>query len=689
MKRTKSFRNHRFSNGVVIVMVALLALSVGTAQGRDGFQGREASYMPVKSPSAKLSILEATRLAVEHDPAIFQARQESLQKRAVARQAAGVFDATLTVTASLELAQHELSSIERMSAPAEGNRLLFWLLQDVFDRVAYDLREELDRQDQEFERGTGWAYVPCSAIPGGIDISIGGQPFCFSGRDAANRQLTLGLIDAFSDPLDPDSQTAAENLRMIFRNQVENIIDLLLYNAVIARRTLRRLGTLPEIDERVDVTLDFKYSKGFRSGLVISPELMIMASRENYAGKPMSPAYGGKGVPDSFTSILGVTVDIPLGKGRGVKSTGAAERAAWLNYDASVATQAHTISQSVLGTVQAYWGVVAAQESLELLKQSAATQNQLLEIAEALFEGEEIARVDLDQVRARVASMNAFVAQGRQSLLQARVSLANEIGFEVDKVDDAPLAKDGLPEVPASEVIKGWKLGDLVDVAIANRSDLRSARMLRESGQVLAEAARRDLKRTTDLSVVLAYSALHEGESPVAPMGWASGLEGVLAGGMTGPSGQVNLNIDWPFKNNLAKGSYAEARATAHRAEIDARNMKRVISAKVEELLGALRQAAAEIERLEASVGYYRETLEAEVEKFKAGEATAIDVVLTEEQVTSAQLGLVAAKQAFATLMTELRYELGNLIAFRQDQATIVVEEVQPVGHKFAVRPAV
>ena len=51
-----------------------------------------------------------------------------------------------------------------------------------------------------------------------------------------------------------------------------------------------------------------------------------------------------------------------------------------------------------------------------------------------------------------------------------------------------------------------------------------------------------------------------------------------------------------------------------------------------------------------------------QVEKFKLGQATAVDLILTEERQTSAVLSLISAKQRYAVLLARLRYELGVLV---------------------------
>ena len=92
----------------------------------------------------------------------------------------------------------------------------------------------------------------------------------------------------------------------------------------------------------------------------------------------------------------------------------------------------------------------------------------------------------------------------------------------------------------------------------------------------------------------------------------------------------------------------------------------------------SLRKAADEVQQRQASVDFYRQALGNEVEKFKLGQATAVDLILTEEEQTSALLSLVSAKQRYAVLLARLRYELGVLVNGRIEDGRIIIEQVDP-----------
>jgi outer membrane protein TolC len=84
--------------------------------------------------------------------------------------------------------------------------------------------------------------------------------------------------------------------------------------------------------------------------------------------------------------------------------------------------------------------------------------------------------------------------------------------------------------------------------------------------------------------------------------------------------------------------------------------------------LRALRSAQTlpdTIERLrqtEQSVKLYQSTIQSEVERFKAGESTLIDTLLTQQQYSDAQFSLVAARQDLALAIAQLRFETATLL---------------------------
>ena len=72
--------------------------------------------------------------------------------------------------------------------------------------------------------------------------------------------------------------------------------------------------------------------------------------------------------------------------------------------------------------------------------------------------------------------------------------------------------------------------------------------------------------------------------------------------------------------------------------------------------------ARTRVGHAQSAVTALEQTGTAEVDRFRAGEVTVIDVLVTEAQQTDAQLALVAAEQDLATLIARLRFESGTLV---------------------------
>ena len=61
-------------------------------------------------------------------------------------------------------------------------------------------------------------------------------------------------------------------------------------------------------------------------------------------------------------------------------------------------------------------------------------------------------------------------------------------------------------------------------------------------------------------------------------------------------------------------------------------------------------------------VGFYKNIYDADVERYRTGDATLIDTVLTQQQQTEAMLTLVAARAQLAHLVAQLRFQTGTLV---------------------------
>jgi outer membrane protein TolC len=677
---------HPFKASVLLLTVGVLCAGASwlCAGAQDRGPDNLSRWEPASSSGDPISLLEATRLTLAHDPGLRQARERALQQLGSVQASKGVFDLAWRGGFTLNLETTLLT--DSMRQGEADRRTLARAVAIAFEDAAEDLDDWLSDPNREFpdcrdliELGEDYPEVVFDIeLPSGEVITLSAfiQRYCEYDADHLMQLLVIARA------LGVDTSAIEERLAEI-TNIEEEVLDLLRLVASSARQTLRQMGVEPEFNDRTSLTLDLGLSKAYRSGIVFSPGLRLDAVRDDYRGKPLAAGSGGRGFPETITSNFSLALSVPLAKGRGKVSTAAAERASRHTYRAALYSEAHAAATSVRTTAEAYWRLLAAQERVELQRRSASTSARLLEIGQGLVAADELASADLVQVEARVSETRAQLMQARLELLQARLELADAVGAVVRRMEDAPLAADSWPELPAANGLATWGAGELAGIAVTRRSDAVAARWREQSARVLADGARADLRRRADLSLTVSYRGLDElewerGESMSNVEDLFGAYGDALFGYSPGPSAKLGFTFELPFGNNQAEGRYEQARSTFHQSHIRLVNLERIIGTRVEELKHTLGRAILEIERRQASTAAYERLLEAEIEKFESGLTTVVDVILTEDEVISAQLGLLATRESAALLLTELRYELGALVLSRVDEDRVVVEEVWP-----------
>jgi outer membrane protein TolC len=486
---------------------------------------------------------------------------------------------------------------------------------------------------------------------------------------------SLGLDEAIQVALefDPDIRSAHQQSRFdagVLRQNTGLFDTSFVCNLGLDVQS----NEIDDVADRLDVTslsFDLGLQKLYRNGVSITPAIEVDSFRTEYVG-------GGDELTDENTSsAVKLQLDVPLGKGRGKVSTGAAERAARFDFEAALESEAHAGSISALRASLAYWSVVAAQERLDLLDRSVEANRRIVEIGKALVDAGEMVEGDLAQTRARLAEVRAQYVSARLALLQARLALADAMGIVVKRADEAPVAADGWPELPGDDAIAAIDGTRLAEIALSNRRDLAAARLDSESAATLARAARSDLAVTTDLSVTVAYRGF-DGDNYLLG-GWGE----ALFGWYPGPSAIVSLGFDWPFGNNVARGRLAQTTSAEHVASIRERDLERVITNNIDKLAGSLLEAVREVKDREAASEYNDAMVKSELEKFQLGESGVVNMIFTEQEQIFQLLSLATARQNLASLLSQLRFETGILVQHRIENDSVVVDGLALTGYEF------
>jgi outer membrane protein TolC len=602
-----------------------------------------------------MALVEAMEYSVGADPNIRQAEQFRIASFGVVEQNAGPFNTRLGFNFAYDGTRTYLNEAQLLAESQK--RTLFRELAEITQRVANDLQDQLG--------GTDFVWADC---PAGLDITFGDTPICISGRTQAIFELYYGLADAIN------YQEVADGLVEANLLAAANAVDVLNITAFSQRSNLRNIGTMPIIDGTLTTAFDLRFTKLFRNGIVIEPGLLLDGFQSNYVGKPASPAFGGKSGVDSVRSVLGLTVDIPLAKGRGKVATAASENAAKESAEAALADEAFAIAVSVEGTALAYWDLAAFQALLELQQNSEGIQAELLGIGEVLVEADEYAEGDLYFVRGRLELTRGRVASARESVVNARVALADVMGQALVSVDEAPLAADSLPEVPAENIDSPVAIDALVDEALLRRFDVAAARYRRGAADYLAKGAAFDVKRRVDLRFGVGYAGLYEGGDTTKFDDLATGWWEAVSDFSAGPSFSVGLTFELPVANRIARGRSVQAHGLQQQSWIKTRDLERTVANEIERLTGALQRAIEEGRRRSESVKFHEEALASEIELYRGGEGSSIDVILTQERLVAEEIQLVSARRTIALLATQLSFEIGQLVDCRiaDEEVTVV-----------------
>lgn len=649
------------------LMLGLLVV-LGGARGAAAQAAQpENPYQPpvLAEPGAGIGLLDAVRLTLANDPNLLLRATDVDNQLGVAQEQAGVFDWTLSGEASWEHREQELLSSQKQGEEDKRNQI-----RDL-EAATCQLQADFEQKLADLRRAQAGQF--------GVDI-----------RTDRGFEANLRIIEAAIQAADSAAQR--QELEQVRRNLIqteiaatEDAVTEAEFGCIEAGEALERLGGVPDEEEFDIGRLNLRLDKLTRTGLLFaafldagydSTEFVgkrrgFFVPATNPAGEPLfSPSgiplerlidFGGKNVEPVYQANVGFEVNIPLLRNRGAAATGAAERAAQVDYEATAMLLEHAASESVLNTVAAYWNLVAAQNQVRILETSVELQGRVLDVTQALVDAQELPEAELARSLAGHASAQAQLESARQDLIAARLDLVRAMGLDAEAEESAYAALDSFPLALDAARLQAIQT-DLARTARTRRRDLQAARELVQSGSILARAAELDLKPLTDLSLRTFATARGDNGFSDSFSTWVY------------PSWRVATRFEKPLGNNTAKGRLAQADALMRQRQISEGDLDRLIHLAVLQASGSLVEALDQLEHAEAAARSFEETVQAEVTKLELGETTLLDVVLTEQQRTQALLALEAARFDVATLLARLRFESGTLVEHLEAQSRVTEE---------------
>jgi len=389
-------------------------------------------------------------------------------------------------------------------------------------------------------------------------------------------------------------------------------------------------------------------SKLLRNGMTAGVSL----GTANYHGGLPTDAHGRE-------ATLGLTLVLPLLRGRGAAEVAAVEDAARLRVQASRDDLRTQISQVLYQTLVAYWTYRVREALLQAAVSSEDRSRSMLASNQKLVEASEKPRGDLVLLRADLADKIVVRQAAALALNDARSALGRLLGLNAAETGALPAPADPLPAATDMRALDDTQLAALRADALARRTDLRSLQKQLEGAERLTQSARDGLRPRVDLEVGVSYNKGLAGGEPA--------YQNLIGRNLAGPSVTARLNYQFPVANRTARGVLLERSAQQTELMISQRDLASAVTSAVDSALQAVLSGAEQLNTAQEGLLLYEQAVNQEIVKQKNGISTLIDVINVETRFVNARINALQAQLAYATAIARLRLETNTLLPTPSD----------------------
>jgi outer membrane protein TolC len=382
----------------------------------------------------------------------------------------------------------------------------------------------------------------------------------------------------------------------------------------------------------------------YRNGISAGPVVELDRSRDRYLN--------AAGVNQSR---LAYQMTIPLLRNKGLKVVAAREIAAGVQVEASQLDLSQTYTSLLSTTAVSYWQMVGAIRLLGVAISSEARGQILLDNVDDLIKADRVPRNEIHQVRANLADRVAARIAAQEQVVVARLQLALAMGLPSERMATLADPADDFPEGIGAPADDPEAARRYIELALSQRSDYLAARKRAEAERTLLPQAKNALRPAVDVTLSSGYSGLREG---IYPPSYLS----ALFHGVRGPDAMAGVSYEFAPRNNAAAGALAQTEASIRQADLRAADAARGIAAEVGVALGGVRNAVLRLGKASESVVAFQSALDGEREKYRLGFGSLVDILTTEDRLTTSLAVQVQARLDAAVQMAQLRRATGTLV---------------------------
>jgi len=297
---------------------------------------------------------------------------------------------------------------------------------------------------------------------------------------------------------------------------------------------------------------------------------------------------------------------------------------------------------------QAYWGLRATIELIEIQRRSLAQAEQLLADNQVRVRLGTMAQIQVIQAEAQVAS-------AQQALLNAEIQWRNqELAFKsllISGADD-PLLYQTIDPVDLPTVVdQDVDIEGAIERALGERTDIQQQRFERRIAELDLEVT--EDNRLPDLNLTASYSLQGTGGTEfdrsglggtpvlVSQGGYADAFQSIV--GFDVPTWNLSMSFSYPIGMRSAKANMQRARLQMEQRDLALRSQELAIVTEVTNAGLAVRDTRLQLDAATRSRELSEESAAAELTRFNAGVSTNYEVTQAQDALTSARVSELRA----------------------------------------------
>jgi outer membrane protein TolC len=346
----------------------------------------------------------------------------------------------------------------------------------------------------------------------------------------------------------------------------------------------------------------------------------------------------------SYADSWALTFTQPLLKGGGIDVATASQTIARINEEQYALSLKSTIMRTVTSVITTYRSYLQTFRQLKITEDSLERAKRNLEVNQALIDAGRMAKLEIVQTQADIASREFNLISAQNGLDSARLSLIQILDIDKQTMIDLVEEAEVKPMHP--------NLEECIQISLNNRPDYLQTLLSLKTSEISLEVAKNSRLWNLDLNAGIGQSGSNPkfgpAEKPLGDIGrsdWNAGL---------------NLTI--PFGDVERHKAYVSSEIGLRNQKIALQELKENVELEISDRVRDVEMKLKQLDLARLARDLSRQKLEIENEKLKTGRTTNFQVVSYESDLVSAENNELVAIINYQNALTNLDLALGTTL---------------------------